>query len=248
MISAIILAAGKGTRINSKKHNKVTLTFAGKPMVVYGVELLESIASPIVVVVGAFSESVREALKGKKVVYANQRLRLGTGHAVAVGLKSLKKKSPGLVLVGYGDHMMFYRKANVEKLIKLHQKEKAVVSLFTTTHENPDALAWGRIIRNKKDLITGIVEQKDATPEERKIKELNTGFYCFDEGFLQKNIKNLQKSPVSGEYYLTDMIKLAVDENQKVVGLKIPFREVGIGVNRQEELEAGQELFLKRRS
>lgn len=245
MTSAIILAAGKGTRINSNQHNKVTLSFAGKPMIVYGVELLSGIARPIVVVIGAFSESVRRALQKNRVIYAHQRKRLGTGHAAAVGLQALPNGKNSAVLIGYGDHLMFYKKENVKKLLALHQKEKAAVSLFTTKHPEPDSLAWGRIVRNEQGGISGIVEQKDATLDQRKIKELNTGFYCFDENFLRRNIKKLQKSPVSGEYYLTDMIKLAVQAGQKVSGLKIPFHVVGLGVNRREELEAGQKMYLQ---
>lgn len=247
MITAIILAAGKGTRLKSKKNNKVTLPFAGKPLIVYGVELLQKIASPVVVVIGAFSQSVRLALKKYKVVYAFQRQRLGTGHAVRIGLQALKISSGDLVLVGYGDHLMFYSAKNIEDLISLHRQKNAAVSLISTIYPKPDVLAWGRIIRDKNGFIKEIVEQKDASPEIRKIKELNAGFCCFDGEFLKTHIRELKKSPVSGEYYLTDMIKIATEKGRKVAGLKIPFSQVGPGINQPEELEQGQKLFLKRR-
>lgn len=246
MISGIILAGGKGTRINSKKINKVVIPFDGKPMIVYGVELFKEICNSIILVVGAYAQSVKDIFKKEKLIYVHQRKRLGTGHAAKVGLTGLKKNSPSLVLIGYGDHLMFYKKKTIKQLINLHKNQKAVVSLISAIYKNPDELAWGRIIRDKKGNVLDIVEQKDATPEQRKIKELNAGFYCFDYKFVKNNIGKIKKSPVSGEYYLTDIVKIAAGKNKKVAALKVPFSEVGIGVNRIEELQESQKLFKKR--
>ncbi len=242
-IAAIVLAAGEGKRVNSRNINKVAYPFLGKPMITYGVELLRSIADKVVVVIGAFSESVKEALKDFDVLYAYQEQRLGTGHAVKIGVKKIAPFSPSLVLVGYGDHLMFYKKERVLSLIALHRQEQSAVSFFTVKHENPNDLAWGRVIRDKNGAVVNIVEQKDATVEEKKIKELNTGFYCFDFVFLNKNLDKLEKSAATGEYYLTDMVKIAVKQGKKVTGLPVPFDEVGIGVNRLDELEESQRLY-----
>jgi len=245
-IYGIILAAGKGTRINSKKSNKVTLPFMNKPLIIYSVELLDKIAARVIVVIGAFHESVKKVLKNYDVLYSIQKKRLGTGHAVKVGLQVIKKinKRPDIVLVGYGDHTMFYTKDTVLKLIELHKKEKPAMTIITTEYDDPDFLAWGRIIRNSQGLIVDSIEQKDATEKQRKIKEVNPNFNCFDYAFLIKNINKIKKSPVSGEYYITELIKIAIRLGEKVVGLKVPFSGVGIGINRFSELEESQRLYL----
>jgi bifunctional UDP-N-acetylglucosamine pyrophosphorylase/glucosamine-1-phosphate N-acetyltransferase len=243
-VASIILAAGKGTRINSKDKNKVAYHFLSKPMVVYGVELFAKFSEPLIVVVGAFAESVKEALKDyPEVIFVNQKEQLGTGHAVKVALRKLEKKPPKLVLVGMGDHMMFYKQKTIEKLITTHLKEKATITFITTHYDKPDELAWGRVERDKNRVVRDIVEQKDATEKQRKIKEVNAGLYCFNYKFLRLHIDEIKKSPVTGEYYLTDIILRAFKNYKRVIGMPVRFREVGIGVNRADELEKSQSLF-----
>ena len=246
-IAGIILAAGKGTRLKIKGKNKVALPFLSKPMVIYGVELLAKITSVQIVVVGTFAHSVKEVLHDHKVIYAYQNKRLGTAHAVKTALREIHKRklNPDHVLVGYGDHTMFYKKETIIELIELHSSEKAEISLLTTTCEDPNQLAWGRIVRSPDGLIKAIIEQKDADEETRKIKEVNPGFYCFNFDFLERNISKIKKSAVSHEYYLTDLIAIANQQGQKVVGLKIPFSGVGIGINRFSELEESQRLYVE---
>jgi len=244
MINAVILAGGNGTRINSKEINKVALPFLGKPIVLYGVELFEKIASRTMVVIGAFSESVKTALKDKKVTFINQEERLGTGHAVKMALPALEDASDNeLVIVGYGDHLMFYKEQTVRELIDKHQSEQAFVSFITTKYHDPNYLAWGRIERDEQGNVKDIVEQKDATEEQRRIKEVNAGFYCFSLGFLRNHVDLIEKSPVTGEYYITDLVKFAVKEKLKVLAVIVRFREVGIGINRQDELEESQKIY-----
>jgi len=247
MIIGVILAAGKGTRIKAKTANKVTLPFLNKPLVLYAVELMEKLAKKTFVVIGAFHESVKKVLKNKKVFFVYQKKRLGTGHAVKVAIDVILKKrlKPEIVLVGYGDHTMFYKEEDIKKMIKLHKKEKAVMSIITTESENNEKLHWGYIIRDKKNNIVDSVEYKDATFEIKKnISELNAGFYCFDFEFLKKNIKKIPKSKVTGEYYLNSLIKIASSQNLKICGLKVPFSSVGIGVNTWQELEESQRIYL----
>lgn len=241
--AAIILAAGRGTRLKSTTVNKVALPFQGKPIIEYAVTVMEAVADPVVVVIGAFADSVKGALKNHpEVIYAEQTEQLGTGHATSVGIKALKDHSPALILVGYGDHMMFYKTTTLQKLIDLHHEKHAAMSLITVSHEKPGELAWGRIVRDEHDNIIKSVEQKDANDDEIGITELNAGFYVFDAEFLQKNIDKVPKSEVSGEYYLNALIEMAVAQSKPVAGLIVPFEEVGIGINRAEELEASQNL------
>lgn len=248
MIATIILAGGKGTRAKSKDKNKVTLSFLNKPLIIYAVELMSSVASPVVVVVGAFAESIKKVLKKYPVTYAFQKKRLGTAHATRVGLEELKKISPSpkRVLVCYGDHAMFYKKETVEKLIYIHTKNKSSVSLITTVYDQPDKLRWGRIIRDEKNNIINIIEQVDASNKIKKIKEVNAGFYCFNYNFLLKNISKIKKSPTSGEYYINYLVKIAVDKKKKITSLQVPFDNVGIGINTINELKESEKIYSRK--
>ena len=246
MITSIILAAGKGKRMNSKLKNKVVMNFAGKPLIIYAVELMKKVSDNQIVVVGSFAESVKEVLKKYLVNYAYQKKRLGTGHAVKVALNVIKEKnlSPSLILVGYGDHMMFYKEKTIKRFINNHLKNKAAMSLVTVNYNNPDELAWGRIIRDEKTgYVIDSVEQKDADLKQRKIKELNAGFYCFDYQILRKFISKIPKSRASGEYYLNSLVKILADRGYKVLVFPVVFEEIGIGVNKKEELEKSEKLY-----
>ncbi len=248
MIIGVILAAGKGTRLKSKKTNKVTLPFLNKPLILYSVELMEKITDKTVVVIGAFHESVKKVLEGKQVFFAYQKKRLGTGHAVKVALNEIKNLNlkPEIVLVGYGDHTMFYKKEDIERLIKDHKKNQAKMSLITVKSKDNDKHHWGYILRDKKNNVIGSIEYKDASDEIRKnITELNAGFYCFDFEFLVKNIKKIPRSPVSKEYYINSLVEIAVKNNEKVIAVEVPFSSVGIGINTKEEFEESQKIYLQ---
>lgn len=245
-VIGLILAAGKGTRINSHQSNKVCLPFANRPLIVYAVKLMKAVAQQTVVVVGAFAQSVKQALADYKVIYVTQTQQLGTAHAVKTAIRALKTK-PDLVLVGYGDHMMFYQPETIKKLIKLHLESRAVMSLISCQHENPNELAWGRIIRDKHGRVIDSREQKDATDDEKQITELNAGFYCFDFAFLKANLDKIPLSPISKEYYLNSLVKIASDQGLTVSALHVPFAEVGIGINCEEELVLSEQLYNRER-
>jgi bifunctional UDP-N-acetylglucosamine pyrophosphorylase / glucosamine-1-phosphate N-acetyltransferase len=242
-VGAIILAAGKGTRMKSETQNKVALEFHGKPIITYGVELCLKAASQVVVVVGAMSESVKSALKGFNVRFAQQTEQLGTGHAAQVGFEAFADPKPEFVLIGYGDHMMFYKLERLRELVQLHKDQVADITLLTTMHTNPNSIAWARIVRDGQNNVVGIVEQKDTTKEEKKIQEVNPGFYCFSYRFLEKFLPLITRSSATNELYLTDLLQLASKHGKKIVALQVPFDEVGIGVNRPEELGTSQELY-----
>lgn len=183
------------------------------------------------------------------MIYAYQKKRLGTAHAVKIGLEAIKNTTPlpDLVLVGYGDHTMFYKKETIKKLIEIHRKNNPAISLLTFEHPCPNKIKYGRIIRDRLGQVVDIVEQKDATQEQLKIKEVNPGFYCFNYQFLLKNISQVKKSSVSGEYYLTDMVKIAVWQGKKVIGLPIKFEDAGLGVNTAEELAESEKIYLRKK-
>lgn len=245
-IIGIVLAAGKGSRFKSKNANKTASLFQNKPLIQFGIDLYKSLCSHVVIVVGAYPESVISAIShNDNLIFAYQRKRLGTGHALITAIKEIEKNNfnPQLVLLGYGDHMMYYNDDVVEKLINAHQDPETAVSIVTTNHSDPSSLAWGRIIRNSENNVVEIIEQKDATEEQRKVTELNAGFYCFNYAFLQNNLKKIKKSPVTGEYYINEFMSLAVNIGRKVKAITVPFTSVGFGINTREELEKSQRLY-----
>ena len=229
-LGAIILAAGKGTRMKSKALNKVVLPLADKPMIIHTIEMLEKMQiKQIVVVVGFAKKSVMDVL-GNKVLFAEQAKRLGTAHAVSCGLKKMPK-SVSNVLVINGDDSAFYTKEIIQNLINLHFVANASATLLTIEKENPYGL--GRIVRALNGNIISIVEEKDATDVEKMIREVNPACYIFKIAFLNKYLSRVQKSKITGEYYLTSLIHLAIENQEPVQAFragKIPWR----GVNTKE--------------
>lgn len=239
-LGAIILAAGRGKRMNTENKNKVTLTLADKPLVKHSVDLLETMQfHTVVVVVGYAKESVTEVLKNDKhIIFAEQKEQLGTAHAVAVGFEKIPSDVTD-VLVIQGDDSAFYTKEIIEELATKHIESKAAVSFLTVVLENPYAL--GRVVRDASGNVAAIVEEKDATDEQRKIKEINAACYFFSTKFLSKYLKQIKKSPVTGEYYLVSLIEMATRHNETIATIQadLPWR----GVNTREELEKAEQLF-----
>jgi bifunctional UDP-N-acetylglucosamine pyrophosphorylase/glucosamine-1-phosphate N-acetyltransferase len=244
MIIGIILAAGKGKRFGAEEKNKTAEMFAGKPLVKYGVELFEKTTDKIVVVLGVAADSVKAAIGiNDKVEYVFQPEPKGTGDAFKTAMAGIKETDVELVFCGYGDHMMFYQSETLEKMKEMIRQGADVV-LLTTTFSEPDKLAWGRIIRDQEGFIEKIVEQKDANEEENKVAEVNPGFYAFKYEFARDYCDRLTPSPVSGEYYITDLVEQANRAGKKVAGLEVPFEQVGYGINTREELRESEQLFL----
>jgi bifunctional UDP-N-acetylglucosamine pyrophosphorylase / glucosamine-1-phosphate N-acetyltransferase len=239
-IAAIILAAGKGTRMKSIKTNKSVVPLGNKQMILHTVDRLNQLSiSPVIVVVGFARESVIEVL-GNRVIYADQQKRLGTAHALSCGLKNLPENIKTVLVLG-GDDSAFYTKEIIENLIKTHKQEKSALSFLTINIGNPKGL--GRVVRNIDGNVIGIVEDKDATKEQKLVSEINPGCYVFEVRFLKKYLKKVKKSLVSGEYYLTSLIDIAINNKEKltaVPGGKIFWR----GVNTREELKEAEKLFL----
>jgi len=239
-IGAIILAAGKGKRMKMRQINKVAIHIANKPMVLHTVHMLEKIAlSPIVVVIGFAKESVMKALAGTSVIFAEQKKRLGTGRAALCGLTKLPKDVADVLILN-GDDSAFYTPKIIKELYQRHLFSQAAITFLTIQLDNPFGL--GRVIRNEKGSVVAIVEEKDATREERKIKEINPACYIFRSDFLRNFIKRIPKSSVTGEYYLVSLIEIAFKNNKKIETL-IKNSILWRGVNTREELALAEQLL-----
>lgn len=239
-ICAIILAAGRGSRMKSGDQNKVTMLLHDKPLISYSVNLLENLnITPIIIVVGHAKKSVQEALIDKKVEFIEQASPLGTGHAALTAITKVPSRATDIVIL-YGDDSYLYTKEILNKIINTHIIEDAAFTLLTIKVDNPQGL--GRVIRDKNGNIQGIIEEKDATDEQRKINEVNPNCYIFKAEFLKKYLPEIKKSPVTGEYYLPALIEIAVAKNEKIKiidGGYLPWK----GVNTRQELEEARNMI-----
>lgn len=239
-VGAVILAAGKGSRMKAKKSNKVTYMLGNKPMIMHVVHLLEDMKlAPIVIVIGFAKESVK-SLFDKNVVFAEQAKRLGTAHAAIQALKVLPENVSDIFILN-GDDSAFYKKEILENLLLVHTKNQNAITFLTIKVNNPFGL--GRVKREYGKVVA-IVEEKDATDEERKINEINPACYLFNVEFLKKYLKKVPKSEVTGEYYLMNLVEIAIKNNYYVEGIEggnIPWR----GVNTKEELMQAEQLYSK---
>lgn len=235
--TAIILAAGRGSRMNAKSKNKVAFKLSGKPMVARAVEhLLASGIKDIIVVVGFQADSVRQAL-GKEVRYAVQENLLGTGDALKSALPMLSPETTTVLAVS-GDDSAFYPPSLFQEMVG-KKEELGADLLFLTIHKD-DPSGLGRIIRNSAGKVLRIVEEKVATESEKKVQEINTGFYCFDRAFLETYINQVKRNPVSGEYYLTDMVEIALSNDKKVEAYFVKDDSIWHGVNNRSDFVRAQ--------
>lgn len=242
MLGAIVLAAGQGKRLGSIDENKVLLKLNNKPLIGFTFDLLKKLKiENIVVVVGFAKESVMKFFKNK-VLYAVQDNADGTGDAARVGLKMMPP-NVDKVLVMYGDHSFFYSPKMVKGLMDFQKKTNYPAVLITV--ERRDPFNYGRIIRSGKNTLSAIVEEKNANLEQKKIKEINPGFYLFDTNFLKKYLPKIKRNPVSHEYYLTDIVEIAVSDEVKIGAYKVDNENISVGVNTKEQLEEAEKLMKK---
>jgi bifunctional UDP-N-acetylglucosamine pyrophosphorylase / glucosamine-1-phosphate N-acetyltransferase len=240
-LGAIVLAAGQGKRMQSTTVNKVTLPLAGKPMILYTADLLEKLrVSSIVVVVGFAKESVEFLLKDR-ALFAEQKERLGTAHAVRVALEKMPADISD-VLILQGDDSAFYKKELIESLIEKHFRSGSSFTFLTIEVDNPFGL--GRILRDKYGKLKGIVEEKDAKDVQREIHEINPACYIANIKFLERYLPKVEKSPATGEYYLTSLIDIGIKNNEIVETLKAG-KILWRGVNTPSELQEAEDLIIK---
>ena len=234
-LAAVILAAGKGTRMKSELP-KVLHAVAGVPMLCYPVELAHSLGcSPTVAVIGHGAETVEAALADSGVLFALQSQQLGTGHAVLCAEPQLAGFS-GTLLLLCGD-VPLLRRETLEALLHYHQARQATVTVLTAHMPNPHG--YGRIVRQGEEVLR-IVEEKDASQQQRAINEINTGIYALEAPFVFEALKTIGCDNAQGEYYLTDVLAAARRAGRRVCALAAGAPEETMGINDRVQLaEAG---------
>lgn len=240
-LAAIILAAGKGTRMKSKLP-KVLHKLSGRPMLEHVIDAAdEAGADEKIVIVGFGSEKVTDFVGGRARV-AIQKEQLGTGHAVLQAEDLLAGQS-GTALILCGDTPLL-EGAELKKFYETHLQSGAGVSVLTA--DAPDPFGYGRILRDTAGRVTGIVEEKDATPEQRQIHEINTGIYCVEMPLLFDLLKHLSNQNAQHEYYLTDILSECLSRGRAVAGIKTKDFDMVMGVNSRRHLAAAQHIMNER--
>lgn len=238
---AVILAAGQGTRMKSKLY-KVLHPVCGKPMVQHVVSQISKLhIDDIVAVIGHGAELVKAEL-GDQCQYVLQEEQLGTAHAV-MQAKDILQDKEGVTLVVCGDTPLI-RAETMESLFEHHEATKAMATVLTAVTDNPTG--YGRIIRNEQGLVEKIVEHKDASEEERAVKEINTGTYCFDNKALFAALNQVSNDNVQGEYYLPDVIEILKRAGETVSAYITDDFSETLGVNDRVALAQAEGIMKKR--
>ncbi|HLX04904.1 MAG TPA: bifunctional UDP-N-acetylglucosamine diphosphorylase/glucosamine-1-phosphate N-acetyltransferase GlmU [Candidatus Binatus sp.] len=232
-VAAIILAAGKGTRMRSKRA-KVLHELGGEPMIARAVRAVAALnPDPIVIVVGHQAAEVETAITLPRVRFALQEPQQGTGHAARCGLDQLPANFNGDVLITYGD-MPAIKSSTLRAFLDAHRKRAAKVSFISIILEDPSA--YGRVIRDTAGNVEKIVEFRDASPTERAVNEINTGCYFVDSALLRSALAELKPSNAQDEYYLTDIVAIARARREKVEAWVATDPAEFAGINSREEL------------
>ena len=239
--SAVILAAGKGVRMHSQMP-KVLHRVAGKPMIWYVVKAAkEAGIDDIILVVGHGREMVEEALAGENLRFVVQEQQLGTGHALMQAQGSIDPTNTLLVLAG--DTPLLEGKT-LKKLLNFHQQQQARATVLSGLL--PDPYGYGRIIRQADGGLERIVEEKDASPEEKEIAEINTGMYCFQAGAVFAALSQVERSNAQGEYYLTDVLPILKNDGHKVAVLATDEVDQIHGINDRIQMASAEAIIRQR--
>ncbi len=239
-VQIIILAAGKGVRMNSDLP-KVLVSLNDKPLIKRLLDHIYHFKTKQIVIVTGHKKDIVEKELGPQYTFAFQNEQLGTAHAVLAAKPYITAKN---IVVLYGD-MPFVTSESLKRLIALHMDNKQMFSMFTSTVPNFEDkyqtyLNFGRIVRDRGE-IRKIQEFKDASAEEKLIKEVNPGIYVFNTDWLWKNIEKIKKNS-HGEYYLTDMVELAISQGVNISTISIDPMEV-YGINTPDQLKIAETLI-----
>ena len=242
-LATIILAAGKGTRMKSSLV-KVLHPLMGRPMLSHPIEASREAfrAEKTVIVVGYQADRVMKAFSGDDLVFALQKPQRGSGHAVLCAEAAFQAYD-GTVVILCGD-VPLVQAETLADLVAFHRRQRATVTVVTTRLADPRE--YGRVVRREGLNVERIVEERDASPLERKIEEVNTGLYCVEAPFLFAALKEVEANNSQGEYYLTDIVRIGREQGRKVVAFPVPDSEEFLGINNRVDLARGHELLRRR--
>ncbi len=239
-VSIVILAAGQGTRMKSDRP-KVLHPVAGEPMIRHVVAVAKALEPVrLAVVVGHGEEEVRAAL-GDDVLFVRQPEQLGTGHALAQAREAVAGTAD-TVMALYGDTPLLTLEL-LRRLLDRHHAVQPALTLLTTHLDDP--YGYGRILRDEDGRVMAIVEEVDASPEQRRITEINTGLYCFDDRWVWDRLECLPLSP-KGEYYLTDVVALALEQGARVEAVTTDDPFPVLGINTRAQLAQAEAIMRQR--
>lgn len=247
-VQIIVLAAGRGVRMESNEPKALTM-LRGKPFLQHILETIEGLALPRkpVIVVGHKKERIRETL-GEGYIYTEQKELLGTGHAVMSAKNTVYPESK-IIFVISADQPLVSRET-ILRVLNRHLAAKPVITLATA--KLPDFKDWrvglenfGRIVRDQNGNLKNIIEFKDANEEERELTEVNPAIYAFDSAWLWQNIDKLKNENSQKEYYLTDLLKLASEQGQKIETVELENLFEALQPNSKQELELLEKLVVQ---
>ncbi len=240
--ATIILAAGKGTRMKSQIA-KALHPIQGRAMLYYPIKLAKDIESDrVIVVVGHQAELIREAMDDGNLIFVHQEQQLGTGHAIQQ-TKDTLNDFDGHVLILCGDVPLLLP-STVKAMTAMHIKSHASITVLTALLEDPSG--YGRIVKDERNNVRKIVEERDADDNEKKIKEINTGIYCAQSRFLFEAVEQIDDNNVQKEYYLTDIIEIASRRKAKVISSTVADPVEVMGINTMEDLEKANSIMTER--
>lgn len=243
-IKAVILAAGKGTRMKSETTPKVLHQIMGKPLLGYVMDNVKNFVSEEFVIVGHHAEEVEKFVKEN---YENAKIvlqtpQLGTGHAVSIVCPELENYD-GLVIILYGDTPLI-KENTLRKFAEFHTSQNSDITVMSTIFENP--ANYGRIIRDTDNSLKEIVEEKDAAPVQKAVKEVNAGIYCLNWGKVKSAFSQLKSNNAQGEYYLTDIISWGKSQNLNVNAYILEDSDEIYGINSRLNLAEAAKIMNKR--
>ena len=242
-IAVIILAAGLGTRMKSNKA-KVLHEILGKPMIMYVAETAVKVAeNNVVVVIGNQADAVKKTVSEHlNVLFSVQEKQLGTGHAVQCALPNLPDYIEQVIILN-GD-VPLLTSGTVIDFLEDHLSSKRHVSVLAVDVGNPKG--YGRVLFDKDMHVNRIIEESDATEEQKAINTINTGIYCVEKDFLFQSVEKIESTNVQGEYYLTDIIKIGRQEGKTVGVLIGKDPEEFVGINNPNELISAENILKNR--
>lgn len=244
-LAAIVLAAGQGTRMRSKLA-KVLHPVCGRPMALYAVDLAETLAKGrVAVVVGHQAERVKDLLADRKVDLVVQARQLGTGHAVMQTQSVFQSRGghawSGLRFVILSGDTPLLTEATVQALLAVHQHDRATVSMLTAHLDRP--AGYGRIVRGRDGSVWKIIEDKDASPSDRRLTEVNAGTYVVEGEFLFPALAALKPANAQKEYYLTDIVEAAIRQGKKVTAYIASHPIEALGINTRAEMAEAERVL-----